>query len=54
VICLICTLEPCRIDWLPQFVAHYRAQGVERFLLTLQIEPGLAEEQRAKAFIAIA
>lgn len=47
-ICLICTLEPYRIDWLPQFVTHYRAQGVERFLLTLQVEPALAEEQKAR------
>lgn len=45
-ITLICTLEPARIGWLPQFVQHYRALGVERFLLTLQLEPaGPALEQ---------
>jgi hypothetical protein len=38
-IMLICTLEPARLGWLPQFVRHYRALGVERFLLTLQLEP---------------
>ena len=43
-IVLLCTLEPARIDWLPQFVAHYRSIGVERFLLTLQLEPGMPEE----------
>jgi len=47
-ICLICTLEPYRIDWLPQFVAHYRAQGVERFLLTLQIDPELPAADKAR------
>ena len=39
-IALICTLEPGRIAWLPQFVRHYRDIGVERFFLTLQLEPG--------------
>ena len=43
---LICTLEPYRIAWLPQFVQHYRSIGVERFLLALQLEPGA--EQGAK------
>lgn len=47
-ICLICTLEPYRIDWLPQFVAHYRTQGVERFLLTLQIDPDLTEADQGR------
>jgi hypothetical protein len=32
-------MEPARIAWLPQFVHHYRDLGVERFLLTLQLEP---------------
>ncbi|MEO8304807.1 MAG: glycosyltransferase family 2 protein [Betaproteobacteria bacterium] len=45
-IVLICTLEPFRIDWLPQFVAHYRGIGVQRFLLTLQLEPGAAPEAK--------
>jgi hypothetical protein len=48
VVFLICTLEPYRIDWLPQFVAHYRAQGVERFLLTLQIDPALPEHEKLR------
>jgi hypothetical protein len=39
-ISLISTMEPGRINWLPQFVRHYRARGVERFFLSLQIEPG--------------
>lgn len=43
---LICTLEPTRIDWLPQFVAHYRSLGVDRFLLSLQQEPAVAAETR--------
>jgi len=38
-IALSCTLEPYRIAWLGQFVQHYRGMGVERFLLTLQLEP---------------
>lgn len=42
-IVLLCTLEPGRLDWLPQLVAHYRGIGVERFLLTLQLEPGTPE-----------
>jgi hypothetical protein len=36
---LLCTTEPYRIAWLPQFVAHYRGIGVERFVLVLQLEP---------------
>lgn len=42
-IVLICMLEPYRIEWLPQFVRHYRQLGVERFLLTLQLEPDAAQ-----------
>lgn len=40
-ISLISTTEPTRIHWLPQFVRHYRALGVDRFFLSLQIEPDL-------------
>jgi hypothetical protein len=40
-ISLISTMEPARINWLPQFVRHYRARGVERFFLSLQIEPDI-------------
>lgn len=43
---LIATLEPLRIDGLPSWIAHYRALGVERFLLTLQTDPELAEPDR--------
>jgi hypothetical protein len=43
---LISTLEPMRIDGLPSWIAHYRALGVERFLLTLQTEPDLPEADR--------
>lgn len=39
-------LEPTRIDRLPQLVAHYRALGVERFLLALQTEPELPAAER--------
>ena len=38
-ISLISTAEPLRIRWLPQFVRHYRALGVDRFFLSLQLEP---------------
>jgi hypothetical protein len=37
---LICTLEPVRISFLPQFLDHYSRLGVERFHLSLQVEPG--------------
>jgi hypothetical protein len=43
---LFCTLEPTKIDWLPQFVAHYRSLGVDRFLLSLQQEPTVAAQAR--------
>jgi len=49
-IALICTLEPQRISWLPQFVQHYRTVGVERFLLTLQLEPGAAQQARDRDY----
>src|SRR5215472_11849280 len=51
VIILVCMLEPCRIDWLPQLVAHYRGLGVERFLFSLQLEPDAAppEKERHRA-----
>jgi hypothetical protein len=53
-IVLISTCEPSRLRLVPQFISHYRAQGVERFLLSLQIEPTLAdaEVQRARAAAA--
>jgi hypothetical protein len=46
---LISTLEPLRIDGLPSWIAHYRALGVERFLLTLQTEPDLPDADRDRA-----
>jgi hypothetical protein len=45
---LISTLEPARIGQLPQFVGHYRALGVERFLLTLQTEPDVGDDVRER------
>jgi hypothetical protein len=41
---LICTLEPVRIPFLRQFVEHYIHLGVERFLLSLQVEPDFDPE----------
>ena len=49
-ICLICTLEQSKIEWLPQFVRHYRGLGVEKFLLTLQQEPHLEASEIAGHF----
>ena len=37
-----------RIDLMPQWIAHYRALGAERFLLTLQTEPDLADSERVR------
>jgi hypothetical protein len=36
---LISTFEPLRIPFIPQFVEHYLLLGVDRFLLSVQIEP---------------
>lgn len=41
------TLEPARVDLLPQFVEHYRNLGVERFLLSLHIDPTMDAAQAA-------
>ena len=49
-IALICTLEPYRIAWLPQFVRHYRGIGVERFLLALQLEPAATQNARDRDY----
>jgi hypothetical protein len=38
---LICTLEPVRIPFLRQFVEHYSHLGVEKFLLSIQVEPSV-------------
>ena len=46
---LISTFEPLRIDWMPQWIAHYRALGVERFLLTLRTDPELTDDERTQA-----
>ena len=45
---LICTLEQHKIEWLPQFIRHYRGMGVEKFLLTLQQEPQLEASETEK------
>ena len=37
---VVCTLEGTRVPWLPHFVRHYQAQGIERFHLTVQCEDG--------------
>ncbi|MBV8656721.1 MAG: glycosyltransferase family 2 protein [Burkholderiales bacterium] len=47
---LICTLEPTRIQWLPQLVQHYRTLGVDRFLFSLQQEPTVNRLMRERAF----
>ncbi|MBC8167364.1 MAG: hypothetical protein H7Y20_16030 [Bryobacteraceae bacterium] len=36
---LICTLEPARISFIPQFVEHYSLLGVGTFHLSVQVEP---------------
>jgi hypothetical protein len=45
---LVCTLDARRFAWMPQFVAHYKELGVERFLLTLHTAPELDEAERAR------
>jgi hypothetical protein len=35
---LICTLEPARIGFIPQFVQHYSLLGVQTFHMSLQME----------------
>lgn len=47
-ITLISTVEVSRIPWLEQFVAHYHGLGVERFLISVQIEPTVCFEQSQK------
>jgi hypothetical protein len=49
-IALICTLEPYRIAWLPQFVEHYRGIGVDRFFLALQVEPSASQGAKDSDF----
>jgi hypothetical protein len=49
-IALICTMGPYRIAWLPQFVRHYHALGVERFLLSLHVEPSAGQSARDREF----
>jgi hypothetical protein len=39
-ITVVCTVEAARVAWLPQFVRHYQAQGLERFHLTVQCPRG--------------
>jgi hypothetical protein len=46
---LICTLEPVRTAFLRQFVDHYSRLGVDRFHLSLQVEPGAAPEWVAES-----
>jgi len=52
-IVLICTVEPRRLNLLPQLIAHYRQLGVERFLFTLHLDPAAdpaANEQGRETF----
>ena len=46
---LICTFEPRRISFLPQFVEHYSLLGVEAFHLSVQLEPNLSPVAREAA-----
>jgi len=46
---LISTAEHSRLDWLPQFVGHYRALGVERFHISVHFEPTVARAATADA-----
>ena len=45
---LICTFEPLRLPLLAQFVEHYQVLGIEKFHLSLQIEPEI-KDSAAKA-----
>jgi hypothetical protein len=45
-ISLITTVDRHRIDWLPQFVMHYRELGVEQLLISLHLEPGIPHEEK--------
>jgi hypothetical protein len=55
---LITTLDESRIEWLPQFLGHYRGLGVERAHLSLHFEPQVSpavkrqRTDRAAAFAA--
>jgi hypothetical protein len=54
---LITTLDESRIEWLPQFLAHYRELGVERIHLSLHFEPrvtALVKRQRTEQAVALA
>ncbi len=50
---LIATCEPARLPMLPQFVHNYARQGVDDFILSLQLEPsvdhGATSRARAQA-----
>ena len=46
-IAVVCTLEKARLPWLRHFVAHYQAQGIERFFLSIQCEQGKRTEGEA-------
>ena len=44
---LISTIGLAHFSWIPQFVGHYRALGVDRFWLTLHVDP----DQQSQALI---
>jgi len=41
---LISTTDAARIGWLPQFVNHYRALGVDEFHLSIHFETGTSKD----------
>jgi len=46
---LVTVIEETRLPWLPQFVQHYRALGVDRFLITLHIDSRRGMNDRRQA-----
>src|SRR5471030_3212602 len=42
---LVSTFGLSHVSWIPQFVSHYQSLGVERFWLTLHVDP----DQQAEA-----
>ncbi|MEO7715556.1 MAG: glycosyltransferase family 2 protein [Capsulimonas sp.] len=51
---LIMTIDPWRHDWLPQFVAHYRKIGVERFLISAHVDSDLSPEDKERIHAEVA
>lgn len=53
-ITLLTVVDRHRHDLLPQFVTHYRAIGVDRFLLTCHLDPALPEPDRWEVLSSMA